>query len=86
MRKTNLAVDCAEGETLLPVDEAFAAITGEATIIAECERVPVEIPHAPGRTEMVPAGIVGFEGDVAASAATATALVTAASVSCSFPG
>jgi molybdopterin molybdotransferase len=41
MRSTNLALDCAAGERLLPIDEAFAAISGEARTIDECERVPL---------------------------------------------
>ena len=42
MRKTNLALDCAEGDRLLPVDDAFAAIAGEATIVSGIERLPFE--------------------------------------------
>ena len=47
MRKTNLALDCAEGDVLLPVDDAFAAITSETTIVSGTERVRVE--NAAGR-------------------------------------
>ena len=47
MRKTNLAMDCADGEALLPLDEAFAVIAGEATVVAEVERLPLE--RAAGR-------------------------------------
>lgn len=42
MRGTNLALDCADGQPLLPVDDAFVAITGEAATVAGSERLPVE--------------------------------------------
>ena len=41
MGKTNLALDCAGREALLPVDEAFAAIVGEAAVVSGRERVAV---------------------------------------------
>ena len=41
MRRTNLAVDCAEGEALLSVDEAFSILAESAMVVTGCERVPV---------------------------------------------
>jgi molybdopterin molybdotransferase len=41
MRGTNLALDCADGQALVPVDEAFAAIAGAAVAVAGDDRLPV---------------------------------------------
>src|SRR5262245_26246379 len=44
---TNVAVDCAVGEKLMPVDAAFAAIVGPSSPISDVETLPV--PAALGR-------------------------------------
>ena len=50
MRKTNLALDCADGERLLPIDDAFAAIAGEARMVPDRELLPLADAARPGRS------------------------------------